>query len=348
MRDRRKKQRRSVEARHAAVRELPTVELRHHAVLSGRPGEERVAASVGPDGHVIALWAAARDVPALTSTTTKAGWATFPDPRTSRPVAARVSIHTPEPTTVADLRELNLAHTTVQPLPGGRTLVVGARSRFRAESPDRNAVIYDSEGNVVAEATVGDGIEHVLTTPTGHIWVGYFDEGVYGNYGWGEGEAPGPIGASGLVRFAPDLRADWHFPLDPGLSGGAISDCYALNVDGETAWTCYYTDFPIVRVRDDALTGWRNPVRGPKALAVEGSRAALLGGYAPERDRLAVGALEDGDFHVTGEYRVVLPDGQPLPAEVQLLGRGPDLHVLTGSDWYRLGLEHGRTGAAWA
>ncbi|WP_433890553.1 hypothetical protein [Streptomyces sp. CA-111067] len=188
----------------------------------------------------------------------------------------------------------------------------------------------------------------MLTTPTGHIWVGYFDEGVYGNYGWGDSGAPRPMGASGLVRFAPDLRMDWHFPWEAGLSRGAISDCYALNVDGETAWTCYYTDFPIVRVRDGALTGWRNPVQGPKALAVEGSRAALFGGYAPERDRLAVGVLEDGDFHVTGEYLVLLPDDQPLPAEAQLLGRGPDLHVLTAGDWYRLGLEHGRTGAAWA
>lgn len=208
------RRRRRGKARWAAAAELPALELRHHAVVAGRPGEERVAASIGPDGHVIALWAAPRDLPALASTTTQPGWATFPDPRTPRPVAARVSIHKPEPATVAELRELHLAHVTVQPLPEGRTLVVGARCRWRPSGPERNAVVYDSEGNTVAEETLGDGIEHVLTTPAGNVWVGYFDEGVYGNFGWGDPGSPAPVGQHGLMRFSSDLHADWRYPCD--------------------------------------------------------------------------------------------------------------------------------------
>jgi hypothetical protein len=34
----------------------------------------------------------------------------------------------------------------------------------------------------------------------------------------------------------------------------------------------------------------------------------------------------------------VLPNGDPLPKYTQVIGRGPDLHVLSGNDWYRLGL----------
>lgn len=52
------------------------------------------------------------------------------------------------------------------------------------------------------------------------------------------------------------MKADWRFPSHVGNPWGAISDCYALNVDSETAWTCYYTGFPIVRVHDGELTGW--------------------------------------------------------------------------------------------
>ena len=315
------------------------VELRHHAAVTGRPGEERVAVSVGSDGNVIALWAPAEAVSALTSSTTQPGWAVFPDARSSRPVAARVSVHTPKRATVAELRELDLAHVTLQPLSQGRTLVVGARCRWRSDAPERNARVYDSAGEIVAEATLGDGIEHVFTTPSDHVWVGYFDEGVYGNYGWGETGSPAPVGRHGLVRFTPELGPGWQFPYEAGPSAGAISDCYALNVHGEQAWACYYTDFPVVRVRDGAVSAWRNTVSGARALITDGFRVALAGGYRDEHDRLAVGTVGDEALHVTGTYRLVLPGGGQLPPSAQQFGRGPDLHVLAGGDWYRLGLE---------
>ncbi|MFI7578403.1 hypothetical protein [Micromonospora sp. NPDC049497] len=60
----------------------------------------------------------------------------------------------------------------------------------------------------------------------GKLWVGYFDEGVYGNFGWG-GPGPAPIGATGIARFTETLHPEWHFPTDD-LS--PIDDCYALNV----------------------------------------------------------------------------------------------------------------------
>jgi hypothetical protein len=251
-------------------------------------------------------------------------------------VSARVTTHAPQAVIVAELPELSMAHVTVQPLPQGRILAVGARARWRPEGADRNAVVYDADGDVLIEATLGDGIEHVLTTRTGHVWVGYFDEGVYGNYGWG-GPGPTPLGACGLARFSADLRPDWEFPYDGHW--GAISDCYALNVDGEDAWTCYYTGFPVVRVHEGALTGWRNDIDGAKALAVGGSRVALQGGYGASYDRLVIGDLGDGRLHVTARYRVVLPDDRPLPADALVIGRGPDLHLLVGDDWYRLALE---------
>ncbi|MGS2617966.1 hypothetical protein ACVCAH_26085 [Micromonospora sp. LZ34] len=199
-------------------------------------------------------------------------------------------------------------------------------------------MVYDSEGRVEARATLGDGIEHVFATTSGEVWVGYFDEGVYGNYGWGDTHAAPPVGSSGLVRFSPQLEPTWRFPSHVDSSWGAISDCYALNVTDDAVWTSYYTDFPIVQIRGGSVSGWSNRVDGGKALAVSGSRVGLLGGYGPDHDRFVVGELAGRAMHVVGEYQLALPDGTPLPAAATAVGRGSDLHLITPDRWYRLSL----------
>lgn len=319
---------------------LPAVRARRHArLVPPQRGDVRVSASVGPAGEVVALWSAAEDLATLTSTTTQPGWATFPDSQASRPAGALVTVHAPGMAVAARIPSLALAHPSVQPLPDGHVLLVGARCRWRPDAPERNAVVYDSAGNVLAERTFGDGIEHVRTTHRGETWVGYFDEGVYGNYGWGVAGSEPPLGACGLTRFSAAFTQEWRYPSHDDHPWGGISDCYALNVDGDTAWACYYTDFPVVRIHDGTVTGWHNDVHGVRALAVGGSRIALYGGYGPDHDRLVVGVLGDDRLHVTGEYRLVQPDGQPLPATAHVVGRGADLHVLVDDDWWRLDIE---------
>jgi hypothetical protein len=136
-----------------------------------------------------------------------------------------------------------------------------------------------------------------------------------------------------------DLRPEWRYPSATNPFG-FIDDCYALNVDGATAWACYYDGFPIVRIEDEVLAGWRNDgVTGVKALAVAGDTAALYGGYGPDRDRLAIGELWDGVFQPTCEYRVPLPTGAEIPPGTHVIGRGSSLHLLTDSDWYQLRFE---------
>ena len=44
---------------------------------------------------------AAKDLPAMRSSTTQPGWASFPDARASRPVTARVTVHHPEVVSVS-------------------------------------------------------------------------------------------------------------------------------------------------------------------------------------------------------------------------------------------------------
>lgn len=66
---------------------------------------------------------------------------------------------------------------------------------------------------------------------------------------------------------------------------------------------------------------------------------AQYGGYGPDHDRLVLGVLDGDRFQVTGEYRIVRPDGQPLPATAHVVGGGADLHLLVDDDWLRLDID---------
>jgi hypothetical protein len=157
-----------------------------------------------------------------------------------------------------------LAFPVVQPLSDGGLLV--ADSRVAVGKPP-NGYVIGPDGKVRHSITFGDGIEHLLVDRVGRVWVGYFDEGVFGNLGWGNPGSPEPIGSPGLLRF--DLATgeiEWAFK--PPEGSDSIADCYALNVDGDHAWMSYYTDFDLFRVDSDGGTRrWRVGARGPGAVA---------------------------------------------------------------------------------
>ena len=143
--------------------------------------------------------------------------------------------------------------------PDGRVLLAATRSWWRGpEDFDLNGVIYDPADGSTRRLHLGDGISDVVIDTQGRIWVGYFDEGVFGNLGWSH---PGPtgLGAAGLVALDDHGEVLWRFNED---QTPFISDCYALNVHGSEAWAYYYTDFEVARVdwrwqTGRAGTGWR-------------------------------------------------------------------------------------------
>jgi hypothetical protein len=293
------------------------VSLRHHGDLTApQPDDELVAVSIGPSGEAVALWSPPAGRTALLGRV-----------KDRPPVAVRVATYWPDPGPFVDIPDFDLAFPTPAPMPDGRVLVVGSRCRWRSGGADRNAVVFDDAGVRVHEGVVGDGIEHVFTTSTGEIWVGYFDEGVFGNYGWG-GPGPDPIGAGGIVRFAADLSLRWSFPLNTSMA-----DCYALNVDDHEVWACYYTGFPIARIADDRIRHWTNEAaRGVKALIVASTRCVLVDGYGEaSRGGLLVGELADSSFVPIGHRVLDLP-----PGPVRYVGRGNELNVFANNQWYKL------------
>jgi hypothetical protein len=154
---------------------------------------------------------------------------------------------------------LTTAH--VQPF-GDGWLIAEARGGY--------ARICDEAGSLSRSLDLGDASEHLQTTPDGHIWVGYFDEGVFGR----------GIGNNGLVCFdssgAPIFKfAEFAKQHDLPF----IDDCYTLNVVESSVWVSYYTDFPLVWLKDFKLERVWDNLGANRAIAVGGERLVVFPAY---------------------------------------------------------------------
>jgi hypothetical protein len=236
---------------------------------------------------------------------------------------------------VVRVEQVDLAAPTVQPVPGGGYLLVGARARWHGEWAEPNAVALDANGHHLRSFCIGDGVAHVQVSEAGAIWVGYTDEGVYGNSGWGPPDGPAPLGAGGLVNWTLEGRKDWVFRGSDVAP--PIDDCYAMNLDGESVWASYYSDFPVVHVAPGGdIAPWPSLGSGGRALLVGDGRVGIAGGYRELADRLAVADLSGGARRA---LRIVLPDGSPLPPAAELMARGSALHTVIGGVWLSLDLD---------
>lgn len=294
-----------------------------------------VSVGAGVRGPV-ALWAAEDDAPQLVASETGAGGATFPLTRARVPVPVGLAEYadgSTTPTSVTALPALDLTHPFVQRLPGGRWLVVGGRCRWREEGAEQNALVIDPAGNVTGRGCLGDGIAQLQVAQDGTIWAGYFDEGVFGNFGWGH-PGPEPLGAGGIAAWSETLSKRWE--LDP--VEGLVADCYALNVAADAVWACPYTDFPVVRISEfrEHVYATPNDVSGPRGVVVADGTIGVLGSYK-KPGVLITGTLRGDQFTPTGRHVLNLPGGAPLPW-ADLHCRGAVAHFFLGSNWYSFDL----------
>lgn len=204
----------------------------------------------------------------------------------------------------------------LQPL-GEDLLLVCARSSRRGGDSDLNGRVYSRGGRLLEEIALGDAIEHVQTTARGEIWAAYFDEGM---------ATHPPSSWHGLLAFdrqgTPVFRYQPQAPLD------IIVDCYALNLASHNeAWICYYTDFPLVQLRDHRIVRhWNVPVHGAHAFAVYRSHALFAGGY-DARHTYTLLQLGDGtSASVVAAFDLIDEHGEPLHAE-RVRGRGDTLYL---------------------
>jgi hypothetical protein len=168
------------------------------------------------------------------------------------------------------------------------------------EARGGNAQFFDRTGNrVLHKLDLGDASEHIQTTETGQIWVAYFDEGVFGN----------GIGGEGLVCF--DFKGQALFKYAEfanKLNLPAIDDCYTLNIDCDNnVWICYYSDFPLVCLKDFELAGIWHEWGPTSGLAVRGEMVLRFPAY--RENHLLTRTFTDPKETI---WELVTPEGKPL------------------------------------
>lgn len=249
--------------------------------------------------------------------------ASFAKKRASRP--NRFSVHYPLD---GEWRRLELEETTenyhsLQPLGREHWLLV----RGRADGDeDQNAAVYDASGQRLWSFHAGDGIEHVQVTETGKIWIGYFDEGIFGDTN---------LGPSGLACLDDHGHILFRYDSLCGPKGlPFIADCYAMNVcSAQETWLYYYTDFPLVRLVDaKPAEVWRNvPKSGSHAFAVGRGQVLPCGSY---RERNTLFLLDLGSMSL---QKITPLDefGHPLKG-FRGIGRRTRLFLFTPTSLYYL------------
>ena len=199
----------------------------------------------------------------------------------------------------------------------GRWLIASTR----ALPDEANGLVLDEDGQPIRAFLLGDGIEHIRCASDGTIWVGYFDEGIFGN----------SVGSGGIVHFDAYGRTLWSYNEQESAGGSFVADCYALSLSGDELWSCYYTDFDILRVKGSTKTRWSNGITGARALAVDGSFLLLAGGYGADANRVALLELARGEARLIGSLNCPEIENAPL-----LSGRSSVVHVVSNGTWTRI------------
>lgn len=218
----------------------------------------------------------------------------------------------------------------IQPLINELLLICG-RSHFKGPNDfEKNGRVYTREGRFVREILLGDGIQTIQATQTGVIWTSFFDEGIFGNYGWTV-----PIGAAGLVAW--DVNGDKLYDFEPDGGLESICDCYALNVASQDdVWLYYYTEFPLVHLhRQQIKSFWMIPVEGSDAFAVSRDTALFRGGY-DDHDTYHLFSIDrGGEAELTGTVELRDPQGGKIIAD-RVVGRGNAIYLISSYSLYRI------------
>jgi len=215
----------------------------------------------------------------------------------------------------------------IDQFPNGDWLVAETRT-LKVE----NTRIFKSDSREIGRIMLGDGIEHIKIDELNRIWVGWFDEGVFGNDNWDFVGQEWPPSSTGIAAF------DIQGRLLKTTTLMIVDDCYALNVFGDEVWSCTYSDFPVWNMNAIRERVWRTKLSGTEAIAVDYPFILAAGGYEADFNRLILLKLDDNETQQIGAWH--MPQMPNNRREVELLdGRGNTIHMLCHGIWYRWRVE---------
>ncbi len=300
-------------------------------------GYQCVSTSIDFQGNLIQFFVPFIVAADVSGTWEQPGWAIFPNTRAEKNYNAIVQITSETNAVRFELRSVDAAFPKVQILSDGKILVVSSRCHRRKDGThENNAKIFIQDGSLETEFCLGDGIEDIQVDSSDRLWVGYFDEGIFGNFGWGGYADTGytePIGSSGLECFDKNGEGVWSFSPADGFDSPA--SVYALNACRDGVWVVYYTDFPIVKIdQQNRVTAWNTNLSGTSQIAVSGELLLAYGGYAEKSKECLLLHLGDGNAQRLANVKLDFPDGSKLK-DSNVIGRGEYLHVISDNAWYK-------------
>ena len=220
--------------------------------------------------------------------------------------------------------------TTFQLMPG----LLGSTRHPKhtiGESRGGRADVYDAVGRPLRALDLGDASQDVQTTPSGKIWVSYFDEGVYGG-GLGSQHGIVCFNSSGNLLFKYfDFAEENELPF--------IDDCYAMNVVSEDeVWLSYYSAFPLVSIRRFQLQrAWRDFGCMDRAFAL--FEGAVIFPKCPTQ-------INEGNSELlrrtlsesprTEALEVIDDEGRTIAGQFKAAARGSQIYLWTETALYEL------------
>ncbi|MEW6496880.1 MAG: hypothetical protein AB1589_30820 [Cyanobacteriota bacterium] len=215
----------------------------------------------------------------------------------------------------------------LQRIGSDRWLLVRARASGYS---DKNAHIYSSTGEHLHSFHAGEGIADVQVTENGHIWISFFDQGVF--------SFSSAFGQAGLICLDKTGNFVFEYDNNSDQKEELICDCYAMNVASpQDIWIYYYTDFPLAQISDwQVQQRWfPMPICGSHAFAVNKDYHALFdGGYGTHAlfagsddkpDSLFLISLETMEF----EELIPVDESGKVIKSFRAFGRGSKLFLYT-------------------
>jgi len=235
--------------------------------------------SLGPNGEICAL--AVNEDPWFMK-------AVSPDIGTEKAYTYKIIRKSEEVLQSFELTDQDDHFNFYQPIESDYALLVGSRcQRYSNGRCDLNAKIFDNTGKLIREFFLGDGIQDVKVTHRSFIWTSYFDEGIFGNFGWAH-----PVGANGLILW--DKYGAQQYAYGQPVEH-FIDDCYAMNVVNDSeVWFYFYSDFNLAHFDNGQIEYIPVPVYGADGFVVYGDYFLFRGGYE-EQDQYMLFQKQDGE-----------------------------------------------------
>lgn len=212
----------------------------------------------------------------------------------------------------------------VESIDDDHILLACARSIYHDETHvDQNGRVYDWDGNLIRSFCLGDGIDHMYTTRNNQIWTGYFDEGVYGNYGWKK-----PIGNSGLVGWDHEGNI-----IDDGNDRKLMGECLALNVAAnDEIWYFIGIDAQIGLMNESGEFQFTTDALGFQTFAINGDTMVVHREYFDHHHFFEL-VRKANSYEIVQELEFRKPNGNPLQPQLTS-NRADRLLFLDGSELY--------------